>query len=116
MSRRPFVVALATAAVVAGCVYGRPAVAVADTLTAQARLSTLNRVAAKAGLAGTLKASGLFSIFAPTHGAFARMSAQTTGTLARLFDEAPVALSLTGLIAARYTFEVLNALDGRLIG
>lgn len=34
--------------------------------------------------------------------------------LARLFDEAPVALSLAGFIAARYTFEVLNDIDGPL--
>ena len=116
MSRRHFVVAPATAAVVAGCAYGQLAVSVADTLTAQARLSTLHSSAAKAGLTGTFKASGLFSIFAPTHDTFAKMSAKTTETLARLFDEAPVALSLAGLIAVRYTFEVLNALDGRLIG
>ncbi|WP_029525159.1 ABC transporter substrate-binding protein [Polaromonas glacialis] len=35
-------------------------------------------------------------------------------TLARLFDEAPTPLSLAGFIAARYTFEVLNAVDGGL--
>ena len=35
-------------------------------------------------------------------------------TLARLFDEAPTPLSLAGFIAARYTFEVLNAVDGAL--
>ena len=116
MSRRHFVVAPVTAAVVAGCAYGQLAVSVADTLTAQARLSTLNSSATKAGLTGTFKASGLFSIFALTHDPFAKMSAKTTETLARLFDEAPVALSLAGLIAVRYTFEVLNALDGRLIG
>jgi hypothetical protein len=32
--------------------------------------------------------------------------------LARLFDEPPAALSLAGFIAARYTFEVLDAIDG----
>lgn len=35
-------------------------------------------------------------------------------TLARLFDEPPTPLSLAGFIAARYTFEVLNAIDGPL--
>jgi ABC-type branched-subunit amino acid transport system substrate-binding protein len=35
-------------------------------------------------------------------------------TLTRLFDEAPTPLSLAGFIAARYTFEVLNAVDGTL--
>ena len=35
-------------------------------------------------------------------------------TLARLFDEPPAALSLAGFIAARYTFEVLNDIDGPL--
>jgi ABC-type branched-subunit amino acid transport system substrate-binding protein len=35
-------------------------------------------------------------------------------TLARLFDEPPTPLSLAGYIAARYTFEVLNDIDGSL--
>jgi hypothetical protein len=30
----------------------------------------------------------------------------------RLFDEPPTALSLAGFIAARYTFEVLDGIDG----
>lgn len=34
--------------------------------------------------------------------------------LARLFDEPPVALSLAGFIAARYTYEVLADIDGSL--
>lgn len=33
-------------------------------------------------------------------------------TLSRLFDEPPTPLSLAGFIAARYTFEVLNDIDG----
>ena len=35
-------------------------------------------------------------------------------TLARLFDEPPTSLSLAGFIAARYTFEVLNDIEGPL--
>lgn len=35
-------------------------------------------------------------------------------TLARLFDEPPAPLSLAGFIAARYTYEVLNEVDGAL--
>ena len=35
-------------------------------------------------------------------------------TLARLFDEPPTSLSLAGFIAARYTYEVLNSIDGAL--
>ena len=35
-------------------------------------------------------------------------------TMARLFDEPPVALSLAGFIAARYTFEVLNDMGGEI--
>lgn len=35
-------------------------------------------------------------------------------TLARLFDEPPAPLSLAGFIAARYTYEVLNDMDGPL--
>lgn len=35
-------------------------------------------------------------------------------TLSRLFDEPPTPLSLAGFIAARYTYEVLNDVDGPL--
>lgn len=35
-------------------------------------------------------------------------------TLARLFEEAPTPLSLAGFIAARYTYEVLNEVEGPL--
>jgi ABC-type branched-subunit amino acid transport system substrate-binding protein len=35
-------------------------------------------------------------------------------TLARLFDEPPTPLGLAGFIAARYTYEVLNDIDGAL--
>ena len=121
MSERHFVVVLATAAVVAvvavvaGYATGPRPVFVADTLTAQARWSSLNSLVVKAGLADALKASGLFSVFMPTD-AVAKVPAKTMETLAGLFDEAPTLLSLAGLTAARYTFEVLNALDGRLIG
>ena len=116
MSKRHFVVVLATAAIVAGYATGPRPVFVADTLTAQARWSSLNSLVAKAGLTDAVKASGLFSVFMPTHDAFAKVPAKTMETLARLFDEAPTLLSLAVLTAARYTFEVLNALDGRLIG
>lgn len=37
---------------------------------------------------------------------------QYRAVLARLFDEPPVALSLAGFIAARYTYEVLADIDG----
>jgi ABC-type branched-subunit amino acid transport system substrate-binding protein len=39
---------------------------------------------------------------------------QYRDTLARLFDEPPAALSLAGFIAARYTYEVLNDVEGPL--
>ena len=35
-------------------------------------------------------------------------------TISRLFDEPPVALSLAGFIAARYTFRVLNNIRGEI--
>ncbi len=35
-------------------------------------------------------------------------------TMTRLFDEPPTSLSLAGFIAARYTYEVLNDIDGPL--
>ena len=35
-------------------------------------------------------------------------------TLARLFDEPPTPLGLAGFIAARYTYEVLDGIEGAL--
>jgi uncharacterized surface protein with fasciclin (FAS1) repeats len=85
MLKRHFVIALATvvtAAVVAGCASGPRPVSVADTLAAQARLSTLNSLVAKAGLTDTLKGSGPFTVFAPTNEAFAKVPPKTLETLA----------------------------------
>lgn len=85
MLKRHFVVALATAvtaAVLAGCATGPRPVSVADTLAAQARLSTLSSLVAKAGLTDTLKAGGPFTVFAPTNEAFAKVPAKTLETLA----------------------------------
>lgn len=50
----------------------------------------------------------------PMTNASAPVVRQYRETLARLFDEPPTPLSLAGFIAARYTFEVLNAIDGPL--
>lgn len=85
MLKRHFVVVLATAvtaAVLAGCATGPRPVSVADTLAAQARLSTLSSLVAKAGLTDTLKANGPFTVFAPTNDAFAKLPAKTLETLA----------------------------------
>ncbi|MDB5939904.1 MAG: beta-Ig-H3/fasciclin [Polaromonas sp.] len=85
MLKRHFVLSLATAAaaaLVAGCATGARPVSVADTLAAQARLSTLSSLVAKAGLTDTLKAGGPFTVFAPTNEAFAKVPAKTLETLA----------------------------------
>ena len=85
MLKRRFAIALATAVTatfVAGCATGLRPVSVADTLAAQARLSTLSGLVAKAGLTDTLKASGPFTVFAPTNEAFAKVPAKTLETLA----------------------------------
>ncbi|MDB5779000.1 MAG: beta-Ig-H3/fasciclin [Polaromonas sp.] len=85
MLKRHFVIALATAAtaaVISGCATGPHPVSVADTLAAQARLSTLSSLVAKAGLTDTLKAGGPFTVFAPTNEAFAKVPAKTLETLA----------------------------------
>lgn len=84
MLKRHFVLSLATAvtaALVAGCATGPRPVSIADTLAAQAQLSTLNSLMAKAGLTDTLKAGGPFTVFAPTNEAFAKVPAKTLETL-----------------------------------
>ena len=48
----------------------------------------------------------------PMPGAALAVVRRYRDVLSRLFDEPPAALSLAGFIAARYTFEVLNAIEG----
>jgi len=73
----------ATFAALAGCATRPAPMSVADTIAAQPQLSTLNGLVAQTGLTDTLKASGPFTVFAPTNEAFAKVSAKTMDELAK---------------------------------
>src|SRR5437867_2749922 len=73
----------ATFAALAGCATRPAPMSVADTIAAQPQLSTLNGLVAQTGLTDTLKASGPFTVFAPTNEAFAKLSAKTRDELAK---------------------------------
>ncbi|ROZ77004.1 fasciclin domain-containing protein [Ramlibacter sp. WS9] len=57
-------------------------VSVADTIAHNPNLSTLNGLVAKSGLADTLKATGPYTVFAPTNDAFKAVPAKTMDELA----------------------------------
>jgi uncharacterized surface protein with fasciclin (FAS1) repeats len=57
-------------------------VSVADTIAHNPNLSTLNSLVAKSGLTDTLKATGPYTVFAPTNDAFKAVPAKTMDELA----------------------------------
>ena len=73
----------ATFAALAGCATRPAPMSVADAIAAQPQLSTLNGLVAQTGLTDTLKATGPFTVFAPTNEAFAKVSAKTMDELAK---------------------------------
>ena len=84
MNRR-LLVLLPAAALLAACATqptGTPPT-VADAIARDPQLSTLNGLVARAGLAGSLKASGPITVFAPTNAAFQAVPAKTLDELAK---------------------------------
>ena len=91
-NRRAIVLA-ASIVVLSGCATQSSPVSVADTIASAPDLSTLNSLVVKAGLTDTLKASGPFTVFAPTNAAFAKVPAKTMDELAK--DSAKLKAVLT---------------------
>jgi uncharacterized surface protein with fasciclin (FAS1) repeats len=78
MSIRKLALAASAAALLAACATTAPEpVSVADTIASDPQLSTLNTLVRQAGLAETLKASGPYTVFAPTNEAFKAVPAKT---------------------------------------
>ena len=80
INRRLLFVAIAIASL-AGCATQLVPVSVADTIATTPQLSTLSGLVAKAGLTDTLRATGPFTVFAPTNEAFAKVPAKTMDAL-----------------------------------
>lgn len=83
MTTRRLALALAAAALAAGCATTQAPVTVADTIARDPQLSTLHGLVQKAGLADTLKSGGPFTVFAPTNDAFKAVPAKTLDDLAK---------------------------------
>lgn len=82
MSIRKLALAATAAALLAACATTAPEpVSVADTIARDPQLSTLNTLVRQAGLAETLKASGPYTVFAPTNEAFKAVPAKTMDEL-----------------------------------
>jgi uncharacterized surface protein with fasciclin (FAS1) repeats len=74
---------LPTAALFAACATTSPQpTTIADTLTQDPELSTVNSLISRAGLADTLRSGGPYTFFAPTNAAFQAMPAKTLDELA----------------------------------
>jgi len=90
MSIRQLALAAGAAALLAACATTAPGpVTVAETIARDPQLSTLNMLVQQAGLTETLKASGPYTVFAPTNEAFKAVPARTMDELknpARLKD------------------------------
>jgi uncharacterized surface protein with fasciclin (FAS1) repeats len=72
---------VAAVAALSGCATSSMPVSVADTISKNPQLSTLNSLIAKAGLTDILKGHGPFTVFAPTNEAFAKVPAKTLESL-----------------------------------
>ena len=111
MSRYHLLSLIPLAALVAACAtQPHPApVSVADTIAREPNLSTLNGLVAKSGLAETLKATGPYTVFAPTNDAFKAVPAKTMDELGRDPARLKAVLSYHVLPARVVTAEVKNS-------
>jgi len=78
---RRTVLAAALVALMSGCATVSTPVSVADTIAKNPALSTLNGLVVTAGLTDTLKATGPFTVFAPSNEAFKALPAKTLDDL-----------------------------------
>ena len=82
MSIRKLALAAGAAALLAACATSAPGpVSIADTIARDPQLSTLNTLVQQAGLTDTLKASGPYTVFAPTNEAFKAVPPRTMDEL-----------------------------------
>ena len=101
-TRRLAVISVAVMALT-GCATQPSPVSVADTIAATPQLSTLNSLVVKAGLTETLKASGPFTVFAPSNEAFSKVPAKTMSDLGNNPDRLKAVLTyhvLSGKVMA----------------
>lgn len=74
---------------------GAPKADIVDTAVAAGQFKTLAAALNAAGLVGTLKSAGPFTVFAPTDAAFAKLPAGTVDTLLKPENKAQLVAVLT---------------------
>lgn len=74
---------ISVAMAIAGCASVPASVSVADTISQNPSLSTLNSLIAQTGLSATLSGTGPFTVFAPSNDAFKLVPAKTMEDLAK---------------------------------
>jgi uncharacterized surface protein with fasciclin (FAS1) repeats len=93
--------AMAAAGLVApSTVLAQPAADIVDTAASAADFSTLVAAVKAAGLVGTLKSAGPFTVFAPTNAAFAKLPAGTVDSLLKPENKATLTAVLTYHVVA----------------
>lgn len=105
MNKRTWLIASGTLvlAALAGCATAPAPKTIADTAAATPSLSTLNRLIADAGLTGTLRGQGPYTVFAPSDDAFKAVPKATLDALAKDKDQLRAVLTyhvVPGKIAA----------------
>lgn len=83
MLNRRILFAVAVMAAIAGCTTYRSPATVSGVISGHPQLSTLSALFAKTGLTETLNGAEPFTVFAPSNGAFAKVSVKTMNELAR---------------------------------
>jgi uncharacterized surface protein with fasciclin (FAS1) repeats len=93
----------------AGCASVPGPVSVADSISKNPSLSTLNGLIGQAGLTATLQGAGPFTVFAPSNEAFKAVPAKTMDDLARHPDKLKDVLTFHVLPGKLMAAEVRNS-------
>jgi len=109
MSRRTLLVAATVVAGLSGCATTSQPVNIADTIARTPSLSTLNALVTKAGLTDALKATGPFTVFAPSNDAFKDVPAKTMDDLAAHPDKLKAVLTYHVVTAKLMAADVKNS-------
>ena len=100
--------ALALLAGLSGCASTPAPTNLAETLQAQPRLSTFNRLVAQAGLSDSLRAAGPLTVFAPSDEAFKALPAKTLEELAKNNEQLKAVLNFHLIAAKLPSAEIQN--------
>jgi uncharacterized surface protein with fasciclin (FAS1) repeats len=111
LSRRSLVATavVSMAALFSGCASVKAPVSVVDTIANTPSLSTLSGLIAKAGLGDALKATGPFTVFAPSNDAFKAVPAKTMDDLGQNPEKLKSVLSYHVVAGKSMAAEIKNS-------